>query len=238
MDRIYVQTNDAERNEVLVFARGADGALAAGERYATGGRGTGKPHLASQGSVVLDDGDWLLVANAGSDDITLFRVVDGGLSSRPRRLRRRAPTSVAVHGPLVYVLNNGSARISGFPIEGGGLAALADSTRALSSPDADGAQIAFSPDGRTLVVTERGTNSIRTFAVDERRLRRRAVDDRRRRARRRTGSTSPAARSSSPRLSAATSARPRHRRTLSEPGGSRPSAARSPTRAARSVGRP
>ena len=68
---VYVQTNDAATNEVLAFARGADGALAAGERYATGGRGTGKPHLASQSSVVLDSsGDWLLVANAGSDDIT------------------------------------------------------------------------------------------------------------------------------------------------------------------------
>ena len=44
---------------------------------------------------------------------------------------------------------------------------LEGSVRALAS-DADPAQIAFSPDGAMLVVTERGTNSISTFAVDER----------------------------------------------------------------------
>jgi len=66
----------------------------------------------------------------------------------------------------VYVLNNGSAAVSGFRIEDAGLVAIADSARALSSPDADGAQVAFSPDGKTLVVTERGTNSISSFAVD------------------------------------------------------------------------
>src|SRR5438045_3970400 len=35
-------------------------------------------------------------------------------------------------------------------------------------PPAAAAQISFSPDGRTLVVTERGTNSISSFSVDER----------------------------------------------------------------------
>src|SRR2546428_6971881 len=37
-----------------------------------------------------------------------------------------------------------------------------------SDDGADGAQISFSPDGRTLVVTERGTNSISIYSVDER----------------------------------------------------------------------
>src|SRR5207302_9716230 len=39
------------------------------------------------------------------------------------------------------------------------------STRTLDT-GADPAQISFSPDGRTLVVTERGTNSISAFAID------------------------------------------------------------------------
>jgi 6-phosphogluconolactonase (cycloisomerase 2 family) len=76
------------------------------------------------------------------------------------------PTSIAVHGELVYALNNGTADISGFrltdellPIEG--------STRALSAGAADPAQVSFSPDGRSLVVTERATNSISAFAVDD-----------------------------------------------------------------------
>jgi len=164
---VYVQTNDAEANEVLSFARSTDGALAAGERYATGGRGTGRPHLASQSSVVIsDEGRWLLVANTGSDDVTLFAVTEDGLQPADRAPSGgSAPTSVAVHGELVYVLNNGSASVSGFRIDGGRLAPIPGSTAPLSSADADGAQVAFSPDGRTLVVTERGTDSISSFAV-------------------------------------------------------------------------
>ena len=49
-------------------------------RCSTGGRGTGKPHLASAGSVVLsDDGRWLLVVNAGSDEVSLFAGQPDGL---------------------------------------------------------------------------------------------------------------------------------------------------------------
>jgi 6-phosphogluconolactonase len=165
---VYVQTNDAAANEVLAFARGADGALGPEVRYATGGRGTGKPHLASQNSIVVGgEGAWLLVANAGSDDVTLFAIEDGGSLMVADRVASggSAPTSVAVHGELVYVLNNGSASVSGFRIDGGRLAPIAGSTGPLSSVTADGAQVAFSPDGKTLVVTERGTNSISSFAV-------------------------------------------------------------------------
>jgi hypothetical protein len=52
---VYVQTNDADRNEVLVFGRNADGSLDSIGAYDTRGRGSGSgsPHLPSQGSVVL-----------------------------------------------------------------------------------------------------------------------------------------------------------------------------------------
>jgi 6-phosphogluconolactonase (cycloisomerase 2 family) len=168
-ERVYVQTNDAERNEVIAFDRSGDGRLSPLGSYDTGGRGTGKPHLASQSSVVLsDDGSWLLVANAGSDELSLFAIEPDGL-----RLAGRVgsggsgPTSVAVRGGLVYALNNGTPGISGFTLGEDGLAPLEGSSRELGA-NADPAQIAFSPDGRTIVVTERGTNSITAFAVDER----------------------------------------------------------------------
>jgi len=169
-DAVYVQTNDATDNEVLVFERREDGALAAVGRFATGGRGTGRPHLASQSSVLLsDDGDQLLVVNAGSDELTLFAVEDGGLRLADRVASGGAtPTSVAIHGDLVYALNNGTPNIAGFRIEGDRLAELADSERPLSADDADPAQVCFSVDGRTLAVTERGTDSISTYAIDER----------------------------------------------------------------------
>ena len=166
----YVQTNDATENEVIVFSRAEDGALAPLGRSSTGGRGTGLPHLASAGSVVLsDNGRWLLVVNAGSDELSLFAVQPDGL-----RLADRVgsggskPTSVAVSGALVYVLNNGTPNISGFNLTDGKLAALPGSTRPLSGADADPAQISFTPDGGALIATERGTNSISSYVLDQR----------------------------------------------------------------------
>ena len=167
---VHVQTNDAARNEVIAFSRSGDGALAPLGRYDTGGRGTGQPHLPSQNSLVLsEDGGWLLVANAGSDELSLFAVDADGL-----RLADRVgsggdtPTSVAINGTLVYALNDASATIAGFTLDGGRLVELDGASRSLSADDADPAQVAFSPDGRTLTVPERATDSISSFAIDER----------------------------------------------------------------------
>jgi 6-phosphogluconolactonase len=166
MNRVYVQTNDAERNEVIAFDRSDDGRLEPLGKYETGGRGTGRPHLASQSSVVLgDDGSWLLVTNAGSSELSLFRVADEGLRlAGTIASGGEAPTSVAVRGGIAYVLNNGTPGLAGFTLADA-LEPLEGSARELDA-DADPAQVSFSPDGRTLVVTERGTNSITAFEVD------------------------------------------------------------------------
>ena len=164
MDRIYVQTNDAEHNEVVAFDRDADGKLTAIGHFDTGGRGSGTPHLASQSSVVVS-GDRLLVTNAGSDELSLFRVTGAGLElERCVASGGSHPTSVATHGEVAYVLNNGSPGIAGFSLDS--LEPIEGSQRMLAA-DADPAQIAFSPDGRMLVVTERGTNSISTYEIDQ-----------------------------------------------------------------------
>jgi 6-phosphogluconolactonase len=166
---VYVQTNDAADNEIIAFRRSDDGALAPLGRQSTGGRGTGAPHLPSQNSIVLgDDGRWLLVVNAGSDELSLLEVTPDGLSLADRvDSGGTTPTSVALSGTLVYVLNNGSPNVAGFRIDDGHLVALEGSARPLSAEDADPAQVAFSLDGRTLAVTERGTDSISAYAIDE-----------------------------------------------------------------------
>jgi 6-phosphogluconolactonase len=166
---VYLQTNDATTNEIVAYDRAADGTLTAVGTFETGGRGTGEPHLPSQSSVALsDEGAWLLVANAGSDEISLFAAEGKGLrlaSTVPSGGSK--PTSIAVRGPLVYVLNNGSATIDGFRLDGARLEPIEGSTRPLSAGDADGAQVAFNPNGNLLVVTERGTNSISSYAIDD-----------------------------------------------------------------------
>src|SRR5262245_62685337 len=112
---VYAQTNDATGNEVIEFSRTGDGALAPHGRYSTGGRGTGAPHLASQSSVVLsEDGRWLLVVNAGSDELSLFAVREGALVLANSIASGGAtPTSVAISDEIVYVLNNGTPNIAG-----------------------------------------------------------------------------------------------------------------------------
>jgi 6-phosphogluconolactonase len=167
---VYVQTNNAIENEVIVFSRAQDGALAPAGRYSTQGRGTGVPHLASAGSVVLsDDGRWLLVVNAGSDEVSLFAVEPDGLRLADRvHSGGSKPTSVAVSGALIYALNNGTPNVSGFNLTDGKLTALAGSARPLSGANADPAQISFTPGGGVLIATERGSNNISSYVLDQR----------------------------------------------------------------------
>jgi 6-phosphogluconolactonase len=167
-EAVYVQTNDAEANEIVAFSRDADGGLATLGRFATGGRGTGTPHLPSQGSVTLTgDGRFLLVTNGGSGDVSTFRVEDDGLDLVGTTPVGDGPVSVAEHEGLVYVLlNDGDGAIAGFRLgDDGELAPLAGARRALSSSGADGAQVAFAPDGQRLVVSERATNRLSVFTI-------------------------------------------------------------------------
>jgi 6-phosphogluconolactonase (cycloisomerase 2 family) len=111
----------------------------------------------------------LLVVNAGSDELSLFAVEEEGLRQADRiESGGSRPTSVAVRGSLAYVLNNDTPNISGFELGDGKLTTLEGSDRALSAPEADPAQISFSSGGTALVVTERGTNSISSYEIDER----------------------------------------------------------------------
>jgi 6-phosphogluconolactonase len=173
MKMVFVQTNAADRNEIVAYSRAADGSLAEHGRFETGGRGTGEPHLPSQGSVRLAlDGRLLLVTNAGSDEVSLF-AVDGEPTLLARvRSGGAAPLSVTAHGDLVYVLNRGRgdspASIAGFRLMGASVEPLDDAVVGLSRHDAEPAQIGFAADGSLLVVTERATDAISVFSVDRR----------------------------------------------------------------------
>ena len=77
---VFVQTNEQGTNRVLAFRRGEDGALEPAGEYPTGGAGLGAVHLGSQGSVTLtSDGRFLLVTNAGTNDVAVFAVHHGVL---------------------------------------------------------------------------------------------------------------------------------------------------------------
>jgi 6-phosphogluconolactonase len=165
---VYTQTNAAAGNAVQVLARGEDGRLTPAGSYATGGLGT-SAGLGSQGAVALSaDGRVLLAVDAGSNDIAAFRVQRGGLTLVGRVPSRGAsPVSVAIRGRDAYVLNAGGiANVAAFRIGGdGSLTPRFGGREPLSSPAAGAAQVAVSPDGRALLVTEKGTNQLEVFPL-------------------------------------------------------------------------
>jgi 6-phosphogluconolactonase len=164
---VYLQTNQAARNRLLAFEQAADGTLKQSGEYATAGAGDGVANLASQGSVVLTgDGGHLLVTNAGSGEVSVFTLGGNGPTLRHARKTGAAPKSVTEHAGLVYVLNTGDPSVSGFRLGTHGLEPLPGSMRPLAA-GADPAQVGFGPDGSTLVVTQRGTNSIVVYPVDD-----------------------------------------------------------------------
>lgn len=167
-EAVYTMTNAVGANEVVVHAFGPSGVPGEIARVATGGQGSGQ-RLASDGSVVLTpDGRWLLVANAGSDDVSLFRVQPSGLTLEDVvPSGGTMPVSIAVHGDLVYVLNAGVPNmVTGYQLDAAGrLTPLRSATGYLSGPDTWPTDIEFTPDGKTLVVMERGTAQITTLPV-------------------------------------------------------------------------
>ena len=167
--KVFTATNSPAGNELIVLGRAADGTLSLVDRIATQGAGTGAG-LGSQGAVTLSgDGRMVLVVNAASHTLSVFSlagrrpalmsVVDsGGLQ----------PISVTESNGLVYVLNAGGAgNVAGFRLSPAGLQPIAGSTRALSAAGGTGpAQVGFSSDGGTLLVTEKATNRLVAWRVD------------------------------------------------------------------------
>jgi 6-phosphogluconolactonase len=163
---VYVQTNAAP-NEVIAFRRAADGSLDHIESMATGGEGDGTPHLPSQGSVTLTgDGQNLLVTNAATGDVSIFSVAAGGSIELRERVHTGAtPRSVAERDGLVVALNTGEPGLASFRMNAEGIVRVEGSDQRLDASHADPAQVAFSPDGLMVVITERATNSIVTYEV-------------------------------------------------------------------------
>lgn len=165
----YTMTNAPDDNKVVVFSRDAQGLLTKTDEVSTGGKGSGGglDPLGSQGSLVIDKhGKWLLAVNAGSNDISVFRVMPDGIALSNRIGSGGSfPVSVTVSDDTVYVLNeNPPANITGFKLNHQGhLSPLANSTRLLGT-GAFG-QVAFNPLGTTLTVTNKTENKILEFPM-------------------------------------------------------------------------
>jgi 6-phosphogluconolactonase (cycloisomerase 2 family) len=170
---VYTMTNDPAGNAVLQYNRRADGSLRYRGSYDTGGLGSGDG-LGNQGGVVIsDNGRWLLVVNAGSNEVSVFAVGKRRLTlTDTEHSGGVRPVSVAIHRNLVYVVHAGGAvgnvdSLSALRLGNhGALTPLPGSSVALSAVSTGPAQVSFSPDGRSVVVTEKATDTIAVFSLD------------------------------------------------------------------------
>jgi 6-phosphogluconolactonase len=167
---VFVMTNAVDKNEVIAYRRASDGTLLEAGRFSTGGRGSGGNNdpLESQGSLILSEDHSLLFAvNAGSGSVSVFSVLGSQLSLVDKVISGGSePNAVAQHGNLAYVVNvGGSSNVVGFRLDNGKLKQIPNSTRFLSTNNSGAGGLAFSPDGRFLVVIERLTNDIDVFSV-------------------------------------------------------------------------
>ena len=163
-------------NQVAMYRRAIDGTLSLIGYFNTGGQGSGPSRrfagdgLGSAHSVQLSqDGRFLFVTNAGSNNVSVFRVKKESLElvelqpTGDGSPNHRFPNSVTQHGNLVYVLNGADdeGSITGFRMSNNGkLTPVPHSTRLLNAnqvypPDTlfNPTQISFTPDGKQLVVT-------------------------------------------------------------------------------------
>lgn len=165
---VYIMDNATTGNSILVYSRNQSGNLTADGTFTTGGLGTGGG-LGSQGSLILNDG-YLYACNAGSNEVSVLRTTDSGLTLVDKvSSNGMRPISVTVNDNMLYVLNaGGSGNISGFIIsENHHLTPIANSTKPLSSSASGPAQIEFNKSGSQLVVSEKATNNILTYSVND-----------------------------------------------------------------------
>lgn len=173
---VYTLANASGPNQVAAYLRGSSGNLSRQGRFDTSGTGLGAG-LGSQGSLVFNAKmQRFFAVNAGDNTISMLAIdTDGNLSMLSKVASGGTrPVSITVHGNMVYVANQGdlaagaavNPNISGFQVQGDKLVAVANSTRALSATtDVHPTDIAFTPDGKFLVVAERLASKLDTFAV-------------------------------------------------------------------------
>jgi 6-phosphogluconolactonase (cycloisomerase 2 family) len=168
---VYTMTNATSGNTLLAFKRGRDGSLSPNGTYPTGGNGTGTGLGSGHSIAVSDDGREVVVVNAGSNSISVFRAQHDRveLLGAPVASGGTEPISVTIDANRVYVLNASSNSIAGFQLEDQrGLAPIPGSVRPLGSGTSTPSQIQFDKTGHVLIVDERGSSTIDTFVVDQR----------------------------------------------------------------------
>jgi len=175
---LYTESNGVNQNNILCYRQHNDGSLTLEATVASGGNGVGAGPLGlgldGQGALALSENhEWLFAVNAGSNSVSSFQVHnDGSITlAHTEPSHGDIPVSLCCYHHYLYVVHTGSAsspsNICGFNVGAGGtLATIPGTNLPLSAAMADPAQIAFSPNGEYLYVTEKMTDKITSFEVD------------------------------------------------------------------------
>src|SRR5215470_9395409 len=151
----------ARRRALLVIAAAAAAAVAI---PAAAAASTGS-------SAMVGDGRFVIAVDAGSNQISVLRILPGGSLALVRGgvvpSTGVLPVSVAMHGNLVYVANagTGGSNYTGFRLTPAGrLAPVPGSTVALP-PGSQPGDLLFNGTGTKLARTRVGTSQIDSFTV-------------------------------------------------------------------------
>jgi 6-phosphogluconolactonase len=170
---VVTATNNPAGNKLWIYKRGANGKLTQTGSVSTGGKGIaseppfGFPIVDSSGSIATTpNGKLIFVVNAGSNQVTSFRVTSSGVHRvSVASTHGKLPISVASSGNLLYVVNEASKNIYGWTFTPSGvLHPIAGSNQKLTAVTPKGkkdkvgvaAAINFTSDGKVVAVTERG----------------------------------------------------------------------------------
>jgi len=175
---VFTTTNEVAGNRIIAYET-HQGRLDKWTSFPTGGAGTGAS-LSSQ-FALKSNGKFLFTVNAGTNSITAFRIkgknllkaADTPILTWTSTVSSQGvlPVSIAANQNFVFVLNAGNssvaANIAGFWVSTTGiLTPISGSVAPLSVAQPGPAEIAFTPSGNALIVTEKATSKIDTYLVN------------------------------------------------------------------------
>lgn len=174
---VYFASNPDGTNSVVALTRDlSTGLLTYLGSFTSGGNGT-TAIQGAQAHAVMASGPYVYAVNSGSDNFSTFRIgQDGQLSLVATTFSGgKRPVSIAIHGNLLYVLNQGisaseqegpvDAGVAPFIIGADGIPVAATGAGvSLSAGDAP-ADVIFTGNGQRLAVMCTGANSVRSYEV-------------------------------------------------------------------------
>lgn len=169
---VFALTNAAADNKVISFSRNARGLLVRTAAYSTTGHGQGVDFDSQGGLTLSRDRRFLYAVSPASDLVSVFAVRGSCLSRVQTVYGGDQPLSISLSSTgYAYVLTGSvaSTGILGFSVDqkDGTLTPLTNETIPLSSPIGVPGVVTFSPDGRSLVVTNKVGSTLDVFSVDE-----------------------------------------------------------------------